>query len=78
MNKKQRAILAVFGILTMWFSFNVTFDQYGLGVERPWLATVLWLSSIAMFFASASSDTKYPMTLGETQSEADTGQLPPS
>lgn len=58
MNKVQRAILAVFGILTMWFSFNVTFDQYGLGVERPWLATVLWLVSVAMFFVAASGKAK--------------------
>lgn len=56
MNKVQRAILVVFGVLTMWFAFNTTFDQYGLGVDRPWLATALWLVSIAMFFVAASSN----------------------
>jgi len=57
-NKAQRAILVTFGLLTLWFAFNVTFDQYGLGVDRPWLATVLWLVSVAMFFVAASGKSK--------------------
>jgi hypothetical protein len=36
--------------LLLWFSFNVTFDQYGTGISRPWLATALFAASIATFY----------------------------
>lgn len=55
-NKLQRTILVVFGFLTLFFAFNTTFDQYGLGVDRPWLATALWLVAVTMFFIAASSN----------------------
>lgn len=53
MNRVQRILLVIFGLLTMWFSFNVTFDQYGTSLSRPWLATFLWLASLAMFLVAA-------------------------
>lgn len=56
----QRAILIAGGLLTFWFSFNVTFDQYGTGVGRPWLATFLWLVSLAMFWLSAKPGKREP------------------
>lgn len=53
MNWPQRAILIFAGVALLFFAFVVTFDQYGTGESRPWLATALFLVAVAMFFLAA-------------------------